>query len=133
MEADRRELLRNLMTSPVEDFEPFENEDEILGDTTVRQDDEEDEGEELFGDNMENDYRPRPELDRYDRADLDDDDFSDISESDRRAAEGEMFRRDRAMVCSYIYSLSLVKDYTKIERNVHLNLGYSSRRTQFDL
>lgn len=31
MEAERRELLRNLMTSPVEDFEPFENEDEILG------------------------------------------------------------------------------------------------------
>lgn len=45
------------MTSPVEDFEPFENEDEILGDTTVRNDgyDEENEedGEELFGDNME--------------------------------------------------------------------------------
>ncbi len=40
------------MTSPVEDFEPFDNEDEILGDTTVH-DDEEDEGEELFGDNME--------------------------------------------------------------------------------
>ena len=43
------------MTSPVEDFEPFENEDEILGDTTARGDmyDEEDDGEELFGDNME--------------------------------------------------------------------------------
>lgn len=48
--------LRSLMTSPVEDFEPFENEDEILGDTTVRNDDydeEEEDGEELFGDNME--------------------------------------------------------------------------------
>lgn len=52
-EGDRRNL-RSLMTSPVEDFEPFENEDEILGDTTVRQDDyEEEDGEELFGDNME--------------------------------------------------------------------------------
>lgn len=60
MEAERRELLRNLMTSPVEDFEPFENEDEILGDTTAAHDEEEEEdGEELFGDNMENDYRPR--------------------------------------------------------------------------
>lgn len=98
MEADRRELLRNLMTSPVEDFEPFENEDEILGDTTVRQEDEEDDGEELFGDNMENDYRPRPELDRYDEALLDEDDYSDISDSERRAAEVEMSRRDRAMV-----------------------------------
>lgn len=43
------------MTSPVEDFEPFENEDEILGDTTVRQEEyeEDEDGEELFGDNME--------------------------------------------------------------------------------
>lgn len=47
------------MTSPVEDFEPFENEDEILGDTTVRNEEgayieeEEEDGEELFGDNME--------------------------------------------------------------------------------
>lgn len=97
------------MTSPVEDFEPFENEDEILGDTTVRQDDEEDEGEELFGDNMENDYRPRPELDNYDVADLDDDDFSDISQSDRRAAEIEMGRRDRAMVCSFKFIFTQIK------------------------
>lgn len=54
-EGDRRDY-RSLMTSPVEDFEPFENEDEILGDTTVRAaeyDEEEEDGEELFGDNME--------------------------------------------------------------------------------
>lgn len=122
MEADRRELLRNLMTSPVEDFEPFENEDEILGDTTVRQDDEEDEGEELFGDNMENDYRPRPELDNYDAADLDDDDFSDISESDRRAAEIEMGRRDRAMVYSFVIIFSQIR----IKKNLLSNVGNSS-------
>lgn len=97
MEAERRELLRNLMTSPVEDFEPFENEDEILGDTTVRQDEEEEDGEELFGDNMENDYRPRPELDHYDMDQFDQDDYSDISQGDRRAAEREMGKRDRAM------------------------------------
>lgn len=59
MDADRRQLMRDLMTSPVEDFEPFENEDEILGDTTMRPDEEEEDGEELFGDNMENDYMPR--------------------------------------------------------------------------
>lgn len=43
------------MTSPVGDFEPFENEEEILGDMTIREDnyDEDEEGEELFGDNME--------------------------------------------------------------------------------
>lgn len=59
MDSDRRQALRDLMTSPVEDFEPFENEDEILGDTTLHQDEDEEDGEELFGDNMENDYRPR--------------------------------------------------------------------------
>lgn len=84
------------MTSPVGDFEPFENEDEILGDTTIR-DEEEEEGEELFGENMENDYRPMPELDHYDPAILDDEEYSDISQADRAAAEAEMRRRDRAM------------------------------------
>lgn len=51
------------MTSPVEDFEPFENEDEILGDTTVRgeyNEAEEEDGEELFGDNMEKLVYPAP-------------------------------------------------------------------------
>lgn len=53
-ESDRRNNLRSLMTSPVEDFEPFDHEDEILGDTTAGTiHDEEDDGEELFGDNME--------------------------------------------------------------------------------
>lgn len=53
-DADREDY-RSRMTSPVEDFEAFENEDEILGDTTVRQEEYEDDedGEELFGDNME--------------------------------------------------------------------------------
>lgn len=59
--------------------------------------DEDDDGEDLFGDNMENDYRPRPELDRYDEALLDEDVYSDISQGDRAAAEAEMRRRDRAL------------------------------------
>lgn len=41
-----------MMTSPVGDFEPFEEEAEILGDVTIR-DEEEDNGDDLFGDNME--------------------------------------------------------------------------------
>jgi len=94
--AERRDL-RAAMTSPVGDFEPFEDEDEILGDQTVRDEAEEEDGEELFGDNMENDYRPMPELDHYDPAMLDDeDDFSEMSQGDRFAAESEMRRRDRA-------------------------------------
>lgn len=53
-DRDRSDF-RSRMTSPVEDFEPFENEAEILGDTTVREQeyDEDEDGEELFGDNME--------------------------------------------------------------------------------
>lgn len=63
----------------------------------MRQDEEDDDGEELFGDNMEDDYRPRPELDSYDPALLDDDEYDNMSESDRRHAEREMAKRDRAM------------------------------------
>lgn len=50
-----RQNFRSGMTSPVGDFEPFENEEEILGDMTIREDnyDEDEDGEELFGDNME--------------------------------------------------------------------------------
>ncbi|XP_055697371.1 DNA replication licensing factor Mcm2 [Phlebotomus papatasi] len=90
---DQREI-REALESPVGEFE---NAEELLGDMTVHEDEDE-EGEELFGDNMENDYRPIPELDRYDEAVLDDeDDYSVISASERRAAEEEMRRRDRAL------------------------------------
>lgn len=41
------------MTSPVQDFEPFEDEGELLGDVSQADQPEEEEGEELFGDNME--------------------------------------------------------------------------------
>lgn len=53
-DLDRRNL-RAAMTSPVGEFEPFENEEEILGDMTIREDnyDEDEEGEDLFGDNVE--------------------------------------------------------------------------------
>lgn len=40
------------MTSPVQDFEPFEDEGALLGDSQENLQEEED-GEELFGDNME--------------------------------------------------------------------------------
>ncbi|XP_037949487.1 DNA replication licensing factor Mcm2 [Teleopsis dalmanni] len=95
-DASERRELRAAMTSPVGDFEPFENEDEILGDQTVHDEEEEEDGEELFGDNMENDYRPMPELDHYDPALLDEEDYDDMSQGERLAAEAEMQRRDRA-------------------------------------
>lgn len=43
------------------------------------------------------DYRPRPELDRYDETMLDEEVYSDLSQTDRAAAEAEMRRRDRAL------------------------------------
>ncbi|XP_055694827.1 DNA replication licensing factor Mcm2 [Lutzomyia longipalpis] len=90
---DQRQI-REVLESPVEEFE---NAVDLLGEGIVHEDEEE-EGEELFGDGMENDYRPIPELDRYEGADLDDEDaYSVISAADRRAAEEEMRRRDRAL------------------------------------
>lgn len=49
---------REAVTSPVRDLEPFEDESELLGgegddDGVQRFEDEEEDGEELFGDNME--------------------------------------------------------------------------------
>ncbi|KAK0182674.1 hypothetical protein PV327_000787 [Microctonus hyperodae] len=86
-------------TSPAPDIdEPFEDEG-LLGDEQSQGDivnEEEADGEELFGDNMEADYRPMPALDRYDRALMDDDDYSEMSQGDRVAAEAAMRKRDRA-------------------------------------
>jgi DNA replication licensing factor MCM2 len=58
-------------------------------------DEEEEDGEDLFGDNMEDDYKHIPELDKYDAADVDQGDYSDMDIEDRVAAEREMKRRDK--------------------------------------
>lgn len=93
----------DLGTSPPgRDLPPFEDESEVLGgvgneDDDVRRDDEQEEdGEELFGDNMEDDYRAIPALDTYDPQMLDDSEYSALSETDRRAVEEQMRQRDRA-------------------------------------
>ncbi|KAH7976741.1 hypothetical protein HPB52_018809 [Rhipicephalus sanguineus] len=93
----------DLGTSPPgRDLPPFEDESEVLGgvgneDDDVRRDEEqEEEGEELFGDNMEDDYRAIPALDVYDPQMLDDSEYSALSESDRRAVEEQLRQRDRA-------------------------------------
>eukprot|EP01137_Pigoraptor_chileana_P035579 Opistho-2@29835 len=71
------------------DNEPADVIDEDNGDG------EDDEGEDLIGDNMEEDYRPMPHLDRYDEAVLDSQDYDDMSLDERRAAEVAMRKRDR--------------------------------------
>ncbi|KAL4142954.1 hypothetical protein QTP88_005342 [Uroleucon formosanum] len=82
-------------TSPVRNFE-----DEVLNEADVLSlsqfdDPEEEDGEELFGDNLERDYRPIPALDRYDGDELDEDDYDYMSPGARAAAERELQRRDR--------------------------------------
>ncbi|XP_012276797.1 DNA replication licensing factor Mcm2 [Orussus abietinus] len=94
----RSDRYGDTMTSPAPDIdEPFEDESELLGDNNVQNEEEEEEdGEELFGDNMEADYRPMSALDRYDPNLVDDEDYSELSQGDRLAAEAEMHKRDRA-------------------------------------
>ncbi|XP_064483427.1 DNA replication licensing factor mcm2-like [Ornithodoros turicata] len=88
-------------SSPGRELPPFEDESELIGGAGNDEEDahpveeQEEDGEELFGDNMEDDYRAIPALDTYDRRLLDDSDFSAMSETDRRAAEDELRRRDR--------------------------------------
>ncbi|VDM38456.1 unnamed protein product [Toxocara canis] len=68
---------------------------ELFGDEDEVQEDEE-EGENLFGENMERDYRPQPELDVYSGSGLDDaSDLNELSMSARRAAERRHGRRRR--------------------------------------
>ncbi|XP_052065124.1 DNA replication licensing factor mcm2-like [Mytilus californianus] len=80
-----------LTSSPGRDLPPFEDESEMDAGAA----EEEADGEELFGDNLEQDYRPIPALDVYDQEGLDEGDFSDISESQRAAAEREIRQREK--------------------------------------
>ncbi|CAG9856459.1 unnamed protein product [Phyllotreta striolata] len=86
---------RSNVSSPGPDLEPFEDEGALFGGLDAEV--EEQDGEELFGDNMENDYRPMPHLDRYDEAILDYDEYDQMSVGERMAAEEELRRRDREM------------------------------------
>ncbi|XGW25307.1 hypothetical protein V3C99_006604 [Haemonchus contortus] len=59
---------------------------------------EDEEGENLFGDDMERDYRAQPELDIYSESGMDDaSDIDELSISGRLAAEREMAERDQLL------------------------------------
>ncbi|CAH8441491.1 unnamed protein product [Schistosoma turkestanicum] len=82
--------------SPNSEEPAFEDESAaILGDDNL--DEEEESGENLFGDDMERDYRPIPELDVYEAEGLadPDEDLEELSPNARAEAEREMRRRDR--------------------------------------
>ncbi|KAK6176782.1 hypothetical protein SNE40_015016 [Patella caerulea] len=88
----RRSSRGDPTSSPGRDLPPFEDESELNGGGPVE---EEEDGEELFGDNLEQDYRAIPALDRFDERDLDEEDYSDISESQRQAAERDIRVREK--------------------------------------
>ena len=92
--SQRRNRVDPLTSSPGRDLPPFEDEDLVAGEPQ-NEEEEDDDGEELFGDNMENDYRAMPALDRYDPNILDEEDYDMMSEADRAAAEAQMRKRDR--------------------------------------
>lgn len=92
--SQRRNRVDPLTSSPGRDLPPFEEEELIAGEPQ-NEEEEDDDGEELFGDNMENDYRAMPALDRYDPNILDEGDYDMMSEADRAAAEAAMRKRDR--------------------------------------
>jgi len=84
-------------SSPGRDLPAFENEDDLIGGMGNAGDDDEEEGEgeNLFGDDMERDYRPVPHLDTFDPDLLDEEEYEALSEGERQAAEASMRKRDR--------------------------------------
>ncbi|KAF8561638.1 hypothetical protein P879_08044 [Paragonimus westermani] len=94
--SDRPDQFDAVPNSPEVEDAPFEDESAaILGDDGL--DEEEETGENLFGDDMERDYRPIPELDVYEAEGLApaDEDLEEMSPGARAEAEREMRQRDR--------------------------------------
>lgn len=90
-----------------DDLDQIENEDEQTNNdeldvrsspihrSRMLSDEDDDEGEDLFGENMEQDYRHIPELDTYDAKYLDEQNYSELSLADRINAEAAMKQRDK--------------------------------------
>ncbi|RNA02460.1 DNA replication licensing factor mcm2, partial [Brachionus plicatilis] len=120
-----------------ENTEPFQDEgqdedlaNEVLGDTAAEP--EEEDGEDLFGDNMEDDYRPVPELDTYDGADLDQEDYDAMDIEDRVRAEREMKKRDKKEGRSNIKGR--IKDsllYSELSEDLEPDAGSFRKKTKF--
>lgn len=81
---------------PMADEEEADGIDEMFN--NEEEDPEDEEGENLFGDDMERDYREQPELDQYSESGMDDaSDIGSINIDERRAAEREMAQRDQLL------------------------------------
>lgn len=73
------------------------DEEDLLGDGDGAADPDEEEGEDLLGENMLDDYQDRPELDQYDPAMLDDSTHAPMTLEQRVAAERALRTRDRQL------------------------------------
>jgi len=73
---------------------PSGDEDDIVVED-IRQDEHVSDEEDLFGEGMERDYAPIPELDKYEAEHLDDQSVSEMSIGERIAAEATLRERDR--------------------------------------
>ncbi|KAG1716397.1 hypothetical protein ID866_749 [Astraeus odoratus] len=77
---------------------PFSDTDDSLDEREAVRDleDEQEEGEDLFAEDMAEDYAPNELLDRYSEQDIDDErEYEAMSAAARRSAEAKMDRRDR--------------------------------------
>ncbi|KAI8322871.1 MCM-domain-containing protein [Martensiomyces pterosporus] len=91
---DEDEELDDDLPDRLEDVEladELQHEGELLA---LEQEDEDDEGEDLFGPNMDRDYRFNEKLDRYDEDMLDETEFASMDPSERARVEARLRRRD---------------------------------------
>ena len=95
MSRNARRGVDPVTSSPGRDLPAFENVDDLLGGMGNNEDEEEGEGENLFGDDIERDYRLMPQLDTFDPDLLYEDEYEVLSEGERQAAEASMRKRDR--------------------------------------
>ena len=95
MSRNDRRGVDPVTSSPGRDLPAFENVDDLLGGMGNNEDEEEGEGENLFGDDMERDYRHMPQLGTFDPDLLDVDEYEALSEGERQKAEATMMKRDR--------------------------------------
>ncbi|KAJ3172040.1 MCM DNA helicase complex subunit [Geranomyces variabilis] len=80
-------------------FDDEEAEEEAIPEDVldmIDDDEEEADGEDLFGDNVDNDYRDNVRLDRYEvEADIDEEEFNAMDMETRQLVEAKLRRRDR--------------------------------------
>jgi len=90
--SDIAERLEQLPSSP---GIPFSEEEQLIPDDIDEIALAEDEdGEDLFGDGMENDYKENEKLDRYDDHDIDNEEYEELDAYERARIEREMRKRD---------------------------------------